>query len=128
MEIAEIEKRLNIKFPELHLAVMVNSKDTIHEACDFLVPVTEYELLDILAVNELLHNPDYPNPWPDFLVAFASNGCGDYFAYDLRVQPNSIIYIDPDLTVEENLVAEDKLKFETFDAWYKYKPDEGECF
>jgi hypothetical protein len=53
-----------------------------------------------------------------FLVAFASNGCGDYFAYDLRSDPPRIIYTDPDCTVAENLAAEDKLEYGSFDEWY----------
>ncbi len=120
MSVAEIENKLKIRFPKKHLEVMFNSKSPIHDACDFLVSETEYEGLNIVMVNESLHGLSL-NPLPNFLVAFASNGCGDYFAYDLRTQPNSIIYIDPDLTIEENLEAENNLTFKTFDAWYEYK-------
>ena len=55
---------------------------------------------------------------PPFLVAFASNGCGDYFAYDLRSELPRITYMDPDHTVAENLEAEDKLEYESFEQWY----------
>jgi hypothetical protein len=82
------------------------------------VPDSPYELLRWVGVNEFLHAADHWNRWPPFLVAFASNGCGDYFAYDLRSKPPRIIYMDPDHTVAENLEAEDKLEYESFDRWY----------
>jgi len=101
---------------------MLDSSDPIHEACDFLVPESEYELLRIVSVNEMLRNREFKElAWPRFLVAFASNGCGDYFAYDLRGSPDRIIYIDPDLTIDENLIAVDKLTFPSFETWYHYK-------
>jgi hypothetical protein len=61
------------------------------------------------------------DPWPEHLVAFASNGCGDYFAYDLRSDPPAIIYIDLDLTVRENLESPDKLIHASFEEWREAK-------
>lgn len=118
MELAEAEAQLNITFPERHQRAMLDAADPIHDACDFLVPSSPYELLRLVVVNDFLHASHTWNCWPTFLVAFASNGCGDYFAYDLRSQPPRIIYIDPDLTVEENLAAEDRLEYESFEEWY----------
>jgi hypothetical protein len=97
---------------------MLDPDDPIHAACDFLLPESKYELLDIVKVNEFLHREAPYNPWPDFLIAFASNGCGDYFAYDLRTEIPSVIYMDPLLTVDENLQAQDKLMYSSFDTWY----------
>ena len=71
-------------------------------------------------VNEFLH-ADNSNRWPPFLVAFASNGCGDYFAYDTRTEPAKIVYMDPDRTVDENLSIADGFEFDTFEAWYEMK-------
>lgn len=98
---------------------MLDPSDPIHEACDFLVPDSPYELLRWVDVNDFLHAADHWNRWPTFLVAFASNGCADYFAYDLRSEPPRIIYMDPDLTIGENIEAEDKLEYESFENWYK---------
>ena len=55
------------------------------------------------------------------MAAFASNGCGDHFAYDLRAQPPRIVYMDPDRTVAENLTADDALQFNSFEQWYEWK-------
>ena len=100
---------------------MLDPADPIHDACDFLVPDSPYELLRWVDVNEFLHTPDHWNRWPQFLVAFASNGCGDYYAYDTRSEPPKIIYMDPDNMVDENLVKTDGLEFATFEAWYEKK-------
>jgi hypothetical protein len=96
---------------------MLDPADPIHQWCDFLVLDSPYELLQWVATNGFLHSRDGPN-WPDFLVAFASNGCGDYFAYDLRSDKPRIVYMDPDYTVAENLAADDKLEYGTFEEWY----------
>ncbi len=118
MEIAEAEARLGMTLPDRHRQAMLDPADPIHEACDFLVLDSPYELLRWVEVNEYLHAHDHYNPWPPFLVAFASNGCGDYFAYDLRSEPLRIIYMDPDYTVAENLASEGKLEYESFEQWY----------
>ena len=119
MEIQEAEAQLGVTLPERHRRAMLDPSDPIHEACDFLVPSSPYELLRWVDGNEFLHAPARPNPWPEFLVAFASNGCGDYFAYDLRSDPLRVIYLDPNYTIEENLTAEDRLEYESFAAWYE---------
>jgi hypothetical protein len=119
VELAEVEQRLGLKLPERHRQAVLDLADPIHEACDFLLHRSPHEGLRLVAVNELLHAPERPDPWPDFLVAFASNGCGDYFAYDLRRPPATILYLDPDRTVAENLLATDKLEYESFEAWYQ---------
>src|SRR5262245_20462656 len=92
---------LGMELPDEHQAAMANPLDPIHAACDFLLVDTPYKLLNIVERHHSLHDSSELDSWPNFLVAFASNGCGDYFAYDLRHQPPSIIYIDPDSTVQE---------------------------
>jgi hypothetical protein len=121
MELTEAEAHLGMTFPERHRQTMLNAADPIHDACDFLVPSSPYKLLRLVGVNELLHAPDQGHRWPSFLIAFASNGFGDYFAYDLRWQPPPIVYMDPDRTVEENLASEDKMIFGSFTEWYSWR-------
>jgi hypothetical protein len=118
VELAEAEARIGIVLPEEHRRAMLDPADPIHNACEFLVHSSPHRLLELVAANEFLHAPDYGNRWPAFLVAFASNGCGDYFAYDLRTASPRVIYIDPDETVWENLASEDMLVFESFAEWY----------
>src|SRR4051794_974989 len=98
MDLAETEARLGIRFPERHRQALLNATDPIHDACDFLVSSSPFKLLRLVEVNEFLHAADHGNRWPAFLIAFASNGCGDYFAYDLRSEPPKVIYMDPDRT------------------------------
>ena len=120
MTIDAIEAHLGVQFPERHRQAFLDAADPIHDACDFLVPSTPYPGLDIVQVNNRLHATP-PDAWPAFLVAFASNGCGDYFAYDLRTSPTRIIYIDPDNTVDENLASDDKLQYDSFACWHTVK-------
>jgi hypothetical protein len=123
VDVAGIEKRLGLTFSEWHRRAMLDRLDPIHDACDFLVPDAPYELLDIVQVNDFLHCNSV-RPWPTFLVAYASNGCGDYYAYDLRSRPPRIVYIDPIDPIEESLLAGDQLEFDSFDSWYPWKLDQ----
>ncbi len=66
---------------------MTDPTDPIHGKMDFLVPESRYEALRWVETNEFLHDQSDWDPWLPFLVAFASGGCGDYFAYDLRSEP-----------------------------------------
>lgn len=118
MELADAESLLGVTLPDRHRQAMLDPTDPIHDACDFLVLNSPYELLRWIGVNEFLHAPDREDRWPPFLIAFASNGCGDYFAYDLRSEPPRIIYMDPDHTVAENLTDEEMLAYESFERWY----------
>jgi hypothetical protein len=121
MDVLSVELRLGLTFLERHRQALLDTADPIHQACDFLLPSSDYPMLRLVDVNEFLHDPGHLNRWPPFLVAFASNGCGDYFAYDLRRQPPTIIYMDPDQTVEENLSAEDRLVYQSFEEWYQHR-------
>jgi hypothetical protein len=119
--IDQVEMRLGFKLPERHKRALLDSSDPIHGACDFLLPRRTEKMRGIVEQNELLRAGGESDPWPEYLVAFASNGCGDYFAYDLRSEPYSIIYIDPDATPHENVAGEDSLRYDSFESWYESK-------
>jgi hypothetical protein len=106
---------------------MHDKTDPIHRACDFLVESSDNMGLAFVAVNEWLHSQRVAFPWPSFLVAFASNGCGDYFAYDMSQSPPSILYIDPDATPEENLADPEALRYSSFEEWYESKLERYKC-
>lgn len=109
-------------FSAAHLAVMQDPDDRVHDACDFLILDSPYPLLQVDHVNDSLHGPARVDPWPPFLVAFASNGCGDYYAYDFRTEPPVIRYVDPDKSIEENLrLSRDNVRFASFSDWYAHK-------
>jgi hypothetical protein len=111
-------------FPERHQRVMSDASDPIHRACDFY---TIGGARDIGALNRQLHSEEVWSPWPDYLVAFASNGCGDYFAYDTRQRPASIIYIGPEKTPQEQLADPDALRYDSFDEWYDSEMERWTC-
>ena len=113
--------------PERHQRVMLDASDPIHRACDFFVQSSENKALNFAAVNKWLHSREVASPWPEFLVAFASNGCGDYFAYDMSQSPAPIIYIDPDRTPEENLGDPEALRYVSFDDWYESEVEQLKC-
>ena len=108
-----------MQLPEQHFRVMLDAADPIHRACDFFVQRSDNSSLVFELVNERLHSQAVWAPWPDFLIAFASNGCGDFFAYDIRCTPPSIIYIGPEDTPEEHLGDPDALRYDTFAEWYE---------
>ena len=113
-------------FPEHHQRVMQDATDPIHRACDFFVECSHNKSLDLVRVN-WLHSREVWAPWPDFLVAFATQRCGDYFAYDLRHSPASIIYISPDATPEEHLADAEALHYSSFDEWYESQLERYTC-
>ena len=102
MTIAEIEAAFSVRLPDRHRAAILDSADPIHSASEFLVLDTPNALLPIRKTNDYLRQRPIEK-WPDYLFAFASNGCGNYFAYDTRTSPYRIVYIDPDYTIDENL-------------------------
>jgi hypothetical protein len=114
-------------FPEQHQRAMQDATDPIHRACDFFVQSSDDGSLGLVSVNQWLHSPEVWAPWPDFLVAFASQGCGDYFAYDLRRSPPSIIYIGPDATPEQHLADPESLRYSSFGEWYESQLERYTC-
>lgn len=121
MSIDAFETAFSIRLPDSHRAAIQDSSDLIHRACDFLLAESPHELLRLSHVNHMLHSVDHPEAWPRFLIAFASNGCGDYFAYDTRTSPYPITYMDPDNTIAENLSLDDGYAFSSFAEWHAAK-------
>lgn len=96
-------------------------KDDEVQKFGLLLPDCEIEGLDIDGVNDFLHYNHRYDPWPENLFAFATMGCGDYFAYYNVGDDTKIIYIDPDKTVADNLSSTDKMLFNSFNEWINYK-------
>lgn len=120
MTIEQIEAAFSVCLPDMHRAAIADTADPIHKACAFLVVDSPGVLHPLYETNTFLRR-EAIEEWPDFLFAFASNGFGDYFAYDTRQYPYRILYIDPDFTIEENLTPQDgDLRFDTFEQWHQY--------
>src|SRR5262249_51390311 len=117
VDVFQIKALCGLRLPSSHVHSLLDPSDPIHDACDFLRLASSDDRLNFEEVNTRRHHPDTWNTCPPHLVAFASNGCGDYFAYDTRVDPPTIVYIDPAGTPEESVGAEDALTYKTFVDW-----------
>ncbi len=115
----DIETRLGIALPPRHRAALVDMSDPIHTQAHLLTAMGNRS---IFKINADMRAENWKN-WPDYLVAFATNECGDYFAYDTRTIPYRVYYIGPTETVPEGVAActREGFIFETFDDWYTNK-------
>ena len=75
--------------------------------------MVHHDSLGILEINNWLYTREY-DPFPKTLIAFATNECGDYWVINKTDQ--SVIYTDPDQSVEENLLSK-ALYFIDFSMW-----------
>ena len=116
----DIEREFRITLPTKHRAALDDLDDRIHVSTLMLKP-EGLKLEDIFYVNADLRNSW--QGWNERWLAFATNECGDYFAYDLASIPYRVVYIDPIETVEESVsrCEAEGFVFPTFDAWYEYE-------
>lgn len=116
-DISTVETVLDCVLP-VELKEMYRNPDIelIKTLPDILWPI-HHRSLGIIESNLWLRDSGY-NDFPPTLTAFASGGCGDYWV--INKTDNSIIYIDPDQSIEENL-AEKELKFDNYSLWLEYK-------
>jgi hypothetical protein len=123
--IRDFEARFGIVLPDRHRAALLTPADPVHIRKDLLA-VGEGQCWDIFEVNERMRSLHWKE-WPDYLVAFATNGCGDYFAYDRREQPYPVYYIGPIDTATEAMESckNERFVFACFDDWYSYVVSHG---
>jgi hypothetical protein len=117
----DIETRLGITLPPRFRLAILNASDPIHQKIRLLGP-NRGRAQSIFEVNADLRALDWKK-WPPYLVAFADNGCGDYFAFDARSVPYRIYYIDPLETAPESMDGCEKegYVFGSFDDWYEHE-------
>jgi hypothetical protein len=110
----DIVSKFEIVLPAQYRMVLEDSFNPVHER---LLPCNGHG--SIFEVNERLRGTEYKQ-WPIYLIAFATEGCGDYFAFDTRTFPYRIYYIDPIGTAAESMASceEEGFVFESFDEWY----------
>ena len=112
----EIETGLRIKLPPRHRAALLNSADPIHSCANLLGSEGDPT---IFSVNRDERAADW-REWPDYLTAFAYDGCFGLWAYDTREEPYRVYYIDPLESAAESIAgceAEDFVA-RSFDDWY----------
>ena len=116
----EAETRLGISLPYRLVMALHDPSDPIRKRVDLLT-------LDdgpggIVEANEFLRPLEW-RQWPDYIIAFASGGCGDYFAFDTRTVPYRVYYIDTLGTVAESIASceQEAFVFESFDHWYVHE-------
>ena len=119
--IDEIERYFRIKLPTRHRMVLLDLSDPIHKLLEILYPESNH-CQNIFAEYDKLRRLDWKE-WPGHLVAFASNGCGDYFAYNVSNEPYRIYYIGPIGRAQDEVEAceRDGFVFSCFDEWYLYE-------
>ena len=120
-ELANIELSYGIPIPERLGKALLDPNDPIHR-CSTLLTASDNPLLDAASVNAHLRSIEWKE-WPDHLVAFATNECGDYFAFNTRETPYRIYYIGPTDTVPEAIEScdEEGFNFNGFDDWYEHE-------
>lgn len=100
--------------PARHRSLLRDLSDPVHRACEMLVPGSPARLRDLQLVNDWLHDSSRPHPWPAHRIAFASGGCGDYYAYERRdAADQTVVYIEPG-------ASSPSMTFATFDDWYRH--------
>jgi hypothetical protein len=117
----ELEQHIKIQWPDQFKKALIDPSDPIHAHTTLLVP-DKVGLQNIFEANERMRAYEWKQ-WPDWLMAFATNECGDYFAFDTRALPYRIFYIDPIGSVAESIASceQEGFVFGDFSAWYEYE-------
>jgi SMI1 / KNR4 family (SUKH-1) len=120
LSVDEIEARLRIRLPIRHRAALLDPLDPVHGR-RLLLTAEGNEVSNIFEINRDILALDWKE-WPEHLIAFATNGCGDYFAYDTRSEPYRVYYVGPTDSAPEAIAICEKegFLFDCFDDWYTY--------
>ena len=120
-DIREVESLLAFAFPEAYRRFVRDPDIEVVKRLPSLLWFVRHTSMGLIDVNLRLRKPG-PRAYPDRLVAFATNECGDYYCFDRDT--GRIVYIDPDRTVEENM-GSDELVYESFGMWMEQKLKRG---
>ena len=112
-DIELVEAELHCKLPQELNDLYLNPDLELIKTLPTLLWPVHHDALGIIETNKSLQSSDH-DPYPPFLIAFATNECGDFWVIDTRDQ--SVTYIDPDKNVEESL-TDDELYFRDFAEW-----------
>jgi SMI1 / KNR4 family (SUKH-1) len=112
-DIETVEAILGFSFPEDYKRFTRQPEIEAIKKLPSLLWFVRHSSMGIIETNKQLRKRDF-KPFPERLIAFATNECGDYFCLDRDA--GRIVYIAPDVTVEENL-ARDELVYDSFEQW-----------
>jgi SMI1/KNR4 family protein SUKH-1 len=112
-DIETAESRLGFTFPRAYRQFVLQPDIEIIKKLPSPLWFVRHRSLGILDVNTSLRRRAF-RPYPEHLIAFATNECGDYFCFDRET--GRIIYIDPDTSIEDNL-ERNELVFDSFESW-----------
>jgi len=116
-DIEAVEAQLELAFPESYRRFVKNPDIEVIKKLPSLLWFVRHSYMGILDANALLRGSDF-EPYPDHLIAFATNECGDFYCFDRDT--GRIVYIDPDYSIEENL-GSNELVFDSFEQWLENK-------
>ncbi|MEO0345714.1 MAG: hypothetical protein AAF229_05605 [Pseudomonadota bacterium] len=116
MTLEQIESLYGFQFPDRHRKDLEDRSSPIHSAVEFLFP-DDPGIRDFVRCNEELRSG-----WKKAgvnVVAFATQGCGDFHAYDISETPYQVFVIDPTSDVAESLAAAiaQENALERYDEW-----------
>ena len=112
-DIETVEAILGFSFPEDYKRFIRNPDIEVIKKLPSLLWFVRHSSMGIIETNKRLRRRDF-RPYPERLIAFATNECGDYFCFDRDT--GRIVYIDPDYPVEENLKSVE-LVYDSFERW-----------
>ncbi len=120
-DLTKIERSYGISLPRRLSEALLDSGDPIHR-CSVLLTTSDNPLLDAASVNAHMRSIEWKE-WPNHFVAFATNECGDYFAFNASQTPYKIYYVGPTDTVPEAVASceEEGFVFDHFDEWYDHE-------
>jgi hypothetical protein len=112
-DIEAVESQLGFAFPEAYKRFVQHPDIETIKRLPSLLWYVLHQGVGILDVNRFLRGREH-DPYPDQLIAFATNECGDYFCFDRDT--GRVFYIDPDCSVRESLES-GGLSYESFERW-----------
>ena len=114
-DIKYVEKELDCLLPDELKDIYRTPNLNLIKRLPTLLWILHHDTMGILEVNRYLYTRDY-DPFPSTIIAFATNECGDFWVINKMDQ--SIVYIDPDESVAENLLDKE-LCYRDFSEWLK---------
>jgi hypothetical protein len=116
-DLEAVELILGFSFPEDYKRFISKPDIEVIKKLPSLLWFVHHDTVGIIETNNWLRKRD-SNRFPERLIAFATNECGDFFCFDSETR--RIVYIAPYYTVEENLNS-NELVYDSFERWMEQR-------